>query len=103
MLFSLESRRLLVVAVQYATQDVEGVLHGAEAAVLVVSMVHAGMAVATHLHVKPSLLQVPHQRQAPCDGVRLALPQHMLSGRVQVLEGRRVQVTGDALQQHYMH
>lgn len=61
-------------------------------------MVHTGMTIATHLQVKAGLLQIPHQRQTTSDGVRLALPKHFLRGGVQVLEGRGVEIAGNALQ-----
>ena len=53
----------------------------------------------TYLHIKAGLLQVSDQRQAAADGVRLALPQHLLSRLMQPLEPLGVQVAGYALRE----
>ena len=55
-------------------------------------MVDTGVAIATDLYVKASRLEVPHQRKAASDGVRLALTKNIAGCSVEVLEGRRVQV-----------
>ena len=52
---------LLVVLIYYPTQDLEGFLHGREAAVLIVTMVDTGVTIATDLYIEPSLLEVSYQ------------------------------------------
>ena len=47
---------LLVVALQKATQYLEGILHTAEAAVFIVAMVNTGVAKPTNLDIKASIL-----------------------------------------------
>ena len=88
---------LLIVFVDNSTEDLEGFLHGREAAVLVVTVVDAGVTVAADLDIKAGRLEVSHKGEAAGDGVGLALTKNVSSSSVQVLEGRRVKVDRYAL------
>ena len=79
---------LFVVFVDDSTEDLEGTLHGREAAVLIVSMIDTGVTIATDLDVKAGRLEVSYQRQTASDGVGLALSENVASSSVEVLEGR---------------
>ena len=88
---------LFIVFVDDTTEDLKGILHGRETAVLIVTMVDTGVAIATDLDVKASCLEVSYQWQTASDGVGLALTKNIFSGSVEVRERRGIQVDSYAL------
>ena len=52
---------LFIVFVDDATEDLESLLHGREAAVLIVTMVDTGVAISTDLNIEASILEVSYE------------------------------------------
>ena len=88
---------LFVVFVDDATEDLEGILHGWETAVLIVTMVDTGVAKSTDLDIKASILEVSYQWQTTSDWVRLTLSKNFTSNSVEMLESKRVQIDSNTL------